>query len=124
MDVKRPAARPLQPFKEMLNQQWNIFCPLTQWGKLNLDNPQPIIKVFAKFALLHQIGKLAIAGGDDSQIDLDNLVASDAPHFLLFDGPQQFDLKRRAGFRNFVQKNGSTAGFFKDAALVFDGAGK
>src|SRR6516164_2985210 len=104
----------------MLNQKRDIVLASAQGWKLDLYHAQAVIEVGAELARLHKLPQLAVAGGDQANVNLNHLVATQATHFLLLDGAQQLHLQRGAHFRNFVEEYCAAARFFQDPPLVFD----
>src|SRR6516225_2604228 len=108
----------------MLNQKRDIVLASAQGWKLDLYHAQAVIEVGAELARLHELPQLAVAGGDQANVDFDHLVAAQATHFLFLDGAQQLHLQRGAHLRNFVEEYRTAARFFQDPPLVFDSSGE
>ena len=64
--------------EKMLNEQRNIFPPLAQGRNLNRDDIQPVIKVFAKSAILNQSLNVLVRGRNDTGVRLQQFFAADS----------------------------------------------
>src|SRR5205814_6198137 len=73
------AALASELFQEVINQERDVFRTLAQGGQVELDNSQAVVEVVAKFSLFHQVGQVAVAGGDQAHVDLYPLVRAHAP---------------------------------------------
>ena len=108
----------------MIDQERDVLRTLAQGGQVELDDPQAVVEVVAKFFLFHQVGQVAVAGGDQAHVDFDPLVRAHAPDLLILDGPQQRHLEGGAHLRDLVEEHGAAACLFENAALVLECAGK
>jgi len=86
---------------------------------------EPVIEIFPKGSEEYLTVKSLVAGRDDPDID-GNAPDTAAPGNLpLLDDLKQFDLKIQGQFGNFIQKDGSLLGDFKEPFLDFvPGTGK
>src|SRR5690606_12822310 len=71
-----------------LNQRWQVV-PFAQWRQSQAQSVEPVIKVLTKFALLHAVTQTLIGCGDNRNIDLDALVATQRNDLALLDYAQQ-----------------------------------
>ena len=62
--------------KEMPHKFRNVFGPLPQRGNGNREDLQPVIKVFTKSTLLDHAGQIAVRRGDDPDVHLMSVVAT------------------------------------------------
>src|SRR5215469_5670166 len=108
---------------EMCGQQCDIFTALTQRRNFNGKDPQPVVEILAKTALVNLPGQIAIGGGDHADIDLARMNIADAFEFLLLQHPQQLGLHRERHFTDFVQEQGAAVGQLEAAGLVFECVG-
>ena len=67
---------------------------------------------------------VTVAGGNDSNVDLDRNGATDTVDFPFLDGAQQLRLQARVHLGDFVEEYGATAGFLEFSDSPGDGAGE
>ena len=67
----------------MIDERRNIFAAIAQRRQFNVKSVQTIEEVRAEFPFLDEEFKIFVSGGDDSEIDLDGLIATDANYFAL-----------------------------------------
>ena len=63
--------QPGEMLEEMLDQQSDVFFPLTQRRYSQLENTQPIIQILAESLLLHELFQVSIRRRNHTHIDLD-----------------------------------------------------
>jgi hypothetical protein len=49
--------------EEMVDEQWNIFFPLSEGREMERDNAQPIKKIFPEFTFFDTIGQIFMGSG-------------------------------------------------------------
>ena len=52
----------------MFAEHRNVFPPFPQWGQTEFDHVQPVIEIVTKDAFFDKGMKIAISGGDNSDI--------------------------------------------------------
>ena len=90
--------------REVLGQQRNIFAALAQRRQLQGENHDPVVQIFAEFALLHRFFQIAMGGYDHPHVYPQRFVAANALHFAFFHNAQQLSLHRRRHIADFIQK--------------------
>ena len=96
---------------------------------MDRENVQAIVEIATEFAIQHHLFEIAVGGGDQAHVGLDQLVAAQTFKFLLLQHAQQFGLQfqrhiayfvkeQRAFIRQFETTNALGAGTGKRAALV------
>ena len=71
---------------------------------------ETLVKVLAEGAGQHHFPEVPVGGGDDTDVDLDRLVAADGLDFPLVEGAQQLRLGRQGEFADFIQEEDATVG--------------
>ncbi len=111
-------------FEEMLYQQRDIFDPLAQRRQVNRDDAQAIEQVFAKGPGLDGFPQIAVAAGNDADVQLDAFLAAHLHEFPLLDHPQQLRLDVETQVGDFIEKEGPMIGQFKQTVLGLKGTGE
>ncbi|MPM90206.1 hypothetical protein SDC9_137323 [bioreactor metagenome] len=70
----------------------DIFPAFPQRRNTNRQNIEPIVEVFSKGFLRHQLIEVAIGCGNDADIDGDALRPPDTDHFTFLQHPKELDL--------------------------------
>ena len=110
--------------QEVIHQQWNIFEPLAERRYFDRDDRQPVIKILAERAVLHLALEDLVGRPDDANVHGNALVVADAADFPLLQNAEKFRLQGRRHRIHFIEKNRAEIRFFKQSALVGDGARK
>ena len=76
--------------QEELDQQWNIFFSLAERWEIYGYDIQAVKQVFAKLAFAHQLAKVHISRGDDSNIHLNFVHAAQVHEFSVLQYTQDF----------------------------------
>src|SRR5438552_657030 len=79
-------------------------------------------QIFSKHSLLDGLGKVAVGGGNDADVNLYGLDAAQALEFHFLQDPQ--DLRLRSGIHvaDFIKEDRSLVRKFKLAQFSFDGS--
>ena len=56
-------------FKKVLCEQRDVLLSIAQRRNFHIDDIEPVIQVFAKFALARQLRQVLVGGTDDPHID-------------------------------------------------------
>ena len=91
---------------------------------MNREYVDPVKQIFSKQPLGHSFSKVAVGGRDDPDVDVDGPVAADAYELPGLQDAQQLGLGRQRNVSDFIQKNVTAAGGFKEPLAVAVGAGK
>ena len=83
---------------EMGGQQVDILWSFAQWRDLQIDHIEAEQKVFAEIARAHFIGKIAVRGGQNANVNRHWLGAADAIDDAFLNGAQQFGLQANVHF--------------------------
>ena len=78
--------------------------PLTQRRHHDRNHIDPVIKVLAKPALVHEVFEVVVSGGNQPEVDLFRRPASQSLHRTLLQHPQQLALQPVIQGADFVQK--------------------
>ncbi len=109
---------------EMVDQQGNVLLALAQRRKGEAHDIESIQQIFAKLAGGHHFFEVAVAGGDDADLNRPRLRVADGHDHALFQHAQQGALHRQGQCRDFIEKQGAAAGRLEVADFVADGAGE
>lgn len=77
---------------EGLHQQGNILRPLAQGRQVDREDVQPIVEIAAKLAIGDHLLKIAVGGGDQAHVGMNQLIAAETLELLLLQYAQQFRL--------------------------------
>src|ERR1044071_825704 len=124
-DLSREAGATFGQFgDEMTGQRKNVFAAFAQRRNIQFDNVQAIEEVFAKPSGFDLLLEVAIAGGQDAGIGLDDSVGTDALKTAIFGDTQQLGLELRGHFANLIQKDSAASGHFESADALSRSTGK
>ena len=90
--------------------------------KFNGEGFQAVKEVLPESASRHGRLKVTVGGGDKPDIDLLSRQSPNSFNYLVFQKPQELDLKNGMDFGDFVQKDGPPIGIFKLADFPGVGA--
>ncbi|MNV50670.1 hypothetical protein D3C71_1426900 [compost metagenome] len=110
---------------EMLEQHQGIFTTFAQWWNAQRRDIQAVIQVGAKAALIGRLAQVFLGGGDDADVQRDQLIAAQAFHHPLLQQTQQFHLNIQAHTFDFIEEQRAAIGEFElaDTALLRTGEG-
>src|SRR5262249_24909182 len=91
--------------EEVAHQQRNVLFPLAQSGKLDVDDIQPVVKILAEFAFLHQFAQIGVGRGEDADIHADRFRRAQRGELLLLYDTQQLGLCVGANSADLVKKD-------------------
>jgi len=128
-DIRGHHARRLSMFAaglsdEAIDQKRNIVFAVTQRRQVERQNSQAVVEILPELLGLDQFGQIFVCGRNDSCIDLDRLIASDALDFTFLENPQQLRLEGRSRVGNLIEKNRPAVRLFEQPSLVDHGSGK
>ena len=110
--------------EEVLDQQRNIFAPVAQRRQIDVDDVQPVVKIFAEFLLFHHLAQIRIGGGQNPHIHLHDFVRTERRELLLLNHAQQLGLRLRPDRADFIEEDRALVGDLERALLVVNGAGE
>ena len=111
-------------FEEMFCEEHDIGSSVMEGGEVDGEDVESIVEVFAEFSFFHEFFEVAAGCGDESDIDFDFVVASDAGEGSFLDESEEFDLDRLAEVADFVEEEGSSVCGFCATASGIDCAGE
>ena len=109
---------------EALAQGADVLAALAQRRQCQLEHGKAVVQVLAKPALGHGAVQILIGRGDDLHVEADFTFAADPANDFILDGGEQFGLQVQRQFAQFVEKQRTAVGLFKQAAAARPGAGK
>ena len=95
---------------EMLRQHDDIRTAVLEFWKIDGEDVQAIVEVFAEFSLRHQFLQIPAGRGNDAHVALEFLVAAHPRKGALLDVAQKLDLHRQRDVADLVQKERSAIG--------------
>ena len=107
-----------------MRQGGHIFRTLAKGRKVNLDDAETVVEVFAKRAVGDQLAEVPVGGGNDPHVDFDRRAAAHAFERMAFQDAQELGLDRGAHLADFVQHQRAPVGGFELAGLAVGGAGE
>src|SRR5882757_4587911 len=108
----------------MGEQRRNIFAAVAQGGQRQMDDVQAMVKIFAEAAFADEREQLHVGSGDDADVDLDLLGATEAHEFALLNYAKKLGLCFRADGGDFVEEDGALIGDFEETFFGGNGASK
>ena len=102
----------------MIGQQDHVAAALAQGWQINGKNIQAIKQIRAETVGYNILLQIAVRGGDDAYIDIDNPRRSQRLKTFFLQHTQELDLRGGGEFAYFIEKNRAAVGFFKTAAAL------
>ncbi len=96
--------------QEMRDEGRNIIFPLTQGGKPQPHNIQPVIKILSKPLCFHFSNEIAIGCGDNAEIGASVRKAAYRSKLFLLQHPEQFHLQLVRKLANLIEECGAPVG--------------
>src|SRR6476646_399474 len=103
----------------MCRQQRYIVLVLAQWQNLDRENIEPVIEVPPEPACLHFGLQIAIAGGDDADIDGARGFFADALVLFFLEHAQEFALQLERDLAYLIEEQCAAVSRFEPASAVF-----
>jgi len=100
--------------EEMGEQRRNILAAVAQGGQRQMNDVQAMVKIFAEAAFADEREQFHVGSGDDADVDLDLLGATETHEFALLNYAQKLGLRFRADGGDFVEEDGALIGDFKE----------
>ena len=113
-----------QFFEKMVGQHGDVTLARTQRRKLDGDDAETPVEIFAKFAFLDHLCEVAVRGGNDADIDLDRLATADTFDGLLAESAEQFDLRAGVDLADFIEEQRATIRLLEAADTELLSAGE
>src|SRR5580698_1037965 len=107
---------------KVLDQNRHVGAVLAQWRHENRDYVEPVIQIFAEFALFYQFGEIGVGSHDHASVHANGFRAAEPLELALLEHAQQFGLQTERQVANFVQENRSSMGLFESPDAVAHGA--
>ena len=93
-------------------------------GKLNGNDVDAVVEIFAEFAGASHFFERLVGGADQPEIDLAEGAAAEALNLVIFEDAEQLGLQRQGEGRNLVEKERAAVGHFNVSGAGFGGAGE
>src|SRR5262249_15178612 len=84
-----------------------VFLTLTERRKLNVDDVEAVVEVFAETPFVDKLLQIDICRGNDPGIDPDCLGGSEPHEFLFLDDSKKLRLRLHADRADLVEEDGS-----------------
>src|SRR5439155_7220445 len=105
-------------------EQREVAGALAERRQRHREDAQAVIQVFAELSLAHRLLEVAVAGGDDPNVDPEVLGAADAFEGLLLQKAEELRLERRRHLADLVEESGAAVGELEEALLALLGIGE
>ena len=102
----------------MVDQKKQVVASFLQQRQGQLHYAETVEQVFSQLAGLHTVDGVLVDGRDDFHVDGDWGYASDPSDFLFLDRLEDLCLDTDLHGIDFIEKNGTAVGNFKDARPV------
>ena len=97
----------------MFREQWDVFSTLAERRKVERDDVDSVIEIFAKLSFADELFEILVGGRYDTHVHFDGMSPADAGEFPLLKDSQQFGLSHSAEIPNFVEEQGTGVCEFK-----------
>src|SRR5450432_9172 len=95
---------------KIFRQQSNIFSSFSERRHLNRKNLEPIKQIIPERSTRYRCNQITVRGGDDTNVNLNRLCATDSLEFPFLKDSQERDLSVRGQLAHFIQENRSAVG--------------
>ena len=102
--------------EEVLDEEGDVVGAIFEVGQVELHDGEAVVEVFAEGAAGDLFAEVAVGGGDDADVDRDDLVATDPFDLAALEGAEEFGLEVGAEFAELVEEEGAAAGLFEGAS--------
>jgi hypothetical protein len=92
---------------EVLGQERDVGQALAQRRQLEREDVDAVHQVLAELAGRHQLGQIAVSGGDDPDVDLAIAIVAQAPVLAELQDSQELGLGGRRQLADLVEKQGA-----------------
>lgn len=110
--------------EEEVDKEGDIFDPVAERWKLDVDHGESVVEVLAEGTFLHHLFEGAVGSSDDPNVDLGGVVAAKGFDFAGFEDTKEFGLEVEREFTEFVEKKGTALGGDKGTRSALDGSGE
>ena len=93
----------------------DVLAALAQRRQLDVDDREAEVEVLAEVARLDLLHQVAVGGGDHPHVDLDDVVAADAPHLAVLQHAQELGLQVQPQLAELVEEDGAAVGALERA---------
>ena len=101
---RRLAALAGDVLEKRRHEDGNVFAPIAQRRKIDVDHVQPIVEIAAEAAALDVFLQIAVRGRDDADIHRNRLRATDRYRFALLQHAEELDLRGGRHLTDLVEK--------------------
>ena len=109
-----------EPADAVVDQQGEVFLPLTQRRKGKRHHAQPVIEVLPEPPALDLGFQVPVRRGDDPGVRLEPVAAAHPLELALLQDPQQFDLGGRRELAHFIEEERAAVGQFEPSPVGLD----
>ena len=78
--------------RSVLNEEGNILLPLPQWGQIDRNDADTVVKIFTNEPAVHHTWKIPVGGRNDTQWRSSRLGVAHWDVFAIFKGSKKFYL--------------------------------
>ena len=110
--------------EEEIDQERDIVFALAKGGKIQINNIEAVVEIFAEFAVFDQLLEIGVGGGDDADVDAHAFVGAQRHEFAVLKNAQKLDLNFGADGADFVEENAAAIRSFEEAFAIGDGSGE
>ncbi len=105
--------------QEVADNGRNIFTTIAQWRKVDDDDAEAVVKVFAKLLLANGDFEIAIGGRENANIDGNSFFTAKALEGFLLEDAHEFDLRAEGHVADFIEEDGAAIGLLEAADASF-----
>ena len=107
-----------------LHQQRDVVGTLAQRRQVDREHVEPVVEIAAEFPVDNHLLEIAVGGGDQSNVGLNQLVAPQTFELLLLEDAQQFGLQFQRHIAHFIEEQGAFVRQFEAADTLGAGPGE
>ena len=127
LGADRPAGDPVAAAelrKQLIGQLQDILPAIPQRRDDEAEQAQPVMQVVSELAVGHRLAKVAVAGGDDPNVDVDLPVAAESPDAFFLDRLEHLGLQAEREAGQFIKKKSAALGRLEQAHASRLGVGE
>src|SRR5581483_2508507 len=117
-DVDGAPVLRVELLEEEVDERRNLVTPLAQRRNADLDDVEPVIEVLAELVGTHGSLEIAIGGGNEPHIRIDDLLATDARELPVLEHVKELRLQPERHLADLVEEERALIGRLELAGLL------
>ena len=95
-----------------------VLDALTEWGKVNVEDIESVVKVLTKITILDGQLEIAVGRRQNPYVDLGLMARSDRPHSTFLQDTQELDLHQWGELADLIEEQSAPLRFDKESLVI------